>query len=179
MNNVIFLDFDGVLVTIHASSNEDIENKIKILSDICHTYNCSVVVSSSHKDAISDDLKTDVTWIKYIFNMFNKYNIKCIGKTPTVKRNISDNIVIPIWKEDEIRLYLYNNLYIDHYVIIDDDDYQDLKKVENHLVRTISYSKIVEEEGLLASHKDEVGEVLKLDNDIKKLVLRHKLISKH
>lgn len=37
--NVIFLDFYGVIDTNYYRSNEQVEEKIKILSDICHTYN--------------------------------------------------------------------------------------------------------------------------------------------
>ena len=48
--NVIFLDFDGVLDTIHHSSNEDVENKIKILSDF--------IVSSSITSFIEASITT-------------------------------------------------------------------------------------------------------------------------
>ena len=83
-----------------------------------------------------------------------------------------------MWKEDEIRLYLYRHPEIEHYCVIDDDDLQphnsDLNKVRDHLVKTIYYSDKPEEEGLLPKHKEEIKEVLKKDNDIKKLVLKRK-----
>ena len=176
--NVIFLDFDGVLDTIHYSSKEDIEKRIKILSDICKEYDCKVVIEASIKNTIDEiTMETSSNWVKYIFDCFKKYNIECIGRTPNVEKRFSKSSYTPIWKEDEIRLYLYRHKEIDHYCIIDDDDLElynnsDLNKVRNHLVKTIYYSDNKDEEGLLEKHKEEVGKVLKLDNEIKKLLLK-------
>jgi len=90
----------------------------------------------------------------------------------------SRNSYISMWKEDEIRLYLMRHPEIDHYCVIDDDDLgprnSDLNKVRNHLVQTIYYSDKPEEEGLLKLHIDKVGETLKEDNEIKRLVLKRK-----
>ena len=47
----------------------------------------------------------------------------------------------------------------------------DLEKVKDHLVETIYFSKNYDEEGLLPKHKEEIKEVLKKDNRIKKYVL--------
>ena len=177
--NVIFLDFDGVIDTIHLSSKEDIEQKIKILSIICKKYNCKVVIEAAAKDAIDEEtMEIEGEWVNYIFSLFKKYNIECIGRTPNVKRITSKNTCIPMWKEDEIRLYLFRHPEIKHYCVIDDDDLlpysSDLNKVKNHLLRTKYYSKNHEEEGLLYSHIDEVGEILKKDNEVRKLALRRK-----
>lgn len=175
--NVIFLDFDGVLDTMHYSNNIDIEKRIQILANICKEYDCKVVIEASSKDAIDEEtLKTHSEWIKFIFACFDKYGIKCLGRTPNIKKKYNDNSYTSIWKEDEIRLYLYRHPEIEHYCIIDDDDLaphsSDLNKVRNHLVKTIYYSSNPEEEGLLEKHKLEVGQILKLDNEIKKLILR-------
>ena len=177
--NVIFLDFDGVLDTIHYNSMDDIERRIKVLSDICSEFNCKVVIEASAKDAIDEEtmcVYNDRSWVKSILNLFDKYDIECIGRTPNVEK---DGFM---WKEDEIRLYLYRHPEIEHYCIIDDDDLaphnSDLNKVRNHLVKTIYYSANKEEEGLLEKHKSEVGDILKLDNDIKKLILRKQRIKK-
>ena len=174
--NVIFLDFDGVLDTVHYSSMKDIERRIKVLSDICSEYDCKVVIEASAKDAI--DEKTGYIysdWVKSIFNLFDKYNIDCIGRTPNVEK---DNI--PMWKEDEILLYLERHPEIEHYCVLDDDDTRtmlhwsrgDLDKVKDHLVTPIYYSDDPLEEGLLQKHKEEVREALKKENEIKKLILR-------
>ena len=80
-----------------------------------------------------------------------------------------------MWKEDEIIKYLQEHPEIEHYCIIDDDDTKnimhckksDLDKVRDHLVETIYDSNNPEEEGLLPKHKEEVGKVLRKDNDIK------------
>ena len=169
--NVIFLDFDGVLNTIHFKSQEDIERRIKILSEICKEYDCKVVIEASSKDAIDEEtLEVEKeSWVNGIFPLFNKYGIECIGRTPTVEKNIAENIYLPVWKEDEIILYLERHPEVKHYCVIDDDDTKtwyhweksDLDKVRDHLVTTINYSNIPEEEGLLPKHKQEVGLILK------------------
>ncbi|MBR1376247.1 MAG: hypothetical protein IJ565_00305 [Bacilli bacterium] len=177
--NVIFLDFDGTLDTIHRNSNEDIERRIAILANICKEYNCKVVIEASAKSSISEDtLETDSEWIRIIFDLFKKYGIECIGRTPNVIRRLSETSYLPIWKEDEIRLYLFRHPEIEHYCILDDDDLypknSDLNKVRDHLVKTIYYSRNPDEEGILECHKEEVGKILKKDNNIRKLVLKYK-----
>ncbi len=168
--NVIFLDLDGVIDTVHYHSLEDWERRIIILSDICKEYNCKVVIESSAKDAI--DEKTlevaECSWVNKLFELFNKYDIECIGRTPNVSIKLSENSYISMWKEDEILLYLKNHPEIEHFCIIDDDDTKilyggesDLDKVRDYLVQTIYNSKNPEEEGLLPKHKEEVGKILK------------------
>lgn len=171
--NVIFLDFDGVLNTVHRSSDSDIEKRIKLLGEICRELDCKVVIEASAKDAIDEDtLETDSEWINLILNLFKKYNIDCIGRTPTVERETKEGVWYPIWKEDEIRLYLYRHPEIEHYCVVDDDDFYDLKKVRNHLVTTIYFSHRPEEEGLLPKHKEEIKKVLEKDNLFRKYVLK-------
>ena len=53
--NVIFLDFDGVLDTNYYKSEKDIEEKIAILANICHEYDCKVVIEASAKDMIDEE----------------------------------------------------------------------------------------------------------------------------
>ena len=174
--NVIFLDFDGVIDTFHYTSNEDVEKKIKILSEICKKYNCKVVIEAAAKDAIDEDTMIPYgEWVSFIFSLFEKYNIECIGRTPNVIKRTSSVSYTSIWKEDEIRLYLYRHPEIEHYCVIDDDDLQprnsDLNKVRDHLVTTIYYSDNPEEEGLLSKHEEEIEKVLQKENEIKKLIL--------
>lgn len=169
--NVIFLDFDGVLDTYHYNSLEDIERKIKLLADICSENNCKVVIEAASKDAIDEETLEvmDGSWINKIFEMFKKYNIECIGRTPNVERKIGENTYLSMWKEDEIIKYLDMHPEIEHYCIIDDDDTKsimhwetsDLDKVRDHLVETIYYSNNPNEEGLLPKHKDEIARILK------------------
>lgn len=167
--NVIFLDFDGVLTTIHASSNSDIERRIILLSKICKLYDASIVVEASAKDAIDENtLETNSEYVGFILDTFKKYGINYIGRTPNVEKTNGVSI-IPIWKEDEIIEYLNLHPEIKHFCVIDDDDLgplkSDLNKVRNHLVTPIYYSSNPSEEGLLEKHITEIGNALKLDNE--------------
>ena len=163
--NVIFLDFDGVLNTIHYSSDKDVERRIRILADICKEYNCKIVIEASAKDAINEEtMEVEGEWVSFIFSLFKKYGIECIGRTPNIDKKLEGELHTPIWKEDEIKLYLDRHPEIEHYCIIDDDDASpksDLDKVRDHLVKTIYYSNNPEEEGLLESHKEKVGEIIR------------------
>ena len=192
--NVIFLDIDGVLNTWHTLRelllyenekyyNEVQNEKLKILSEICHRYDCKVVMSSTHKDIMDEktlEIKNDgEEWFKELLEAFKIYDIELIGRTPTVTRKDTETDKPFVWKEDEIRLYLFRHPEIDHYVILDDDDLEDkhkksdLDKVKAHLVKTDNHlENHSEKEGLLERHIDEVGEVLKKENEIKKFALK-------
>ena len=138
--NVIFLDFDGVIDTIHYKSHLDVEKKIQILADICKEYDCKIVIEAAAKGAINEEtLEVNGKWVEFVFEMFKKYGIECIGRTPDVERRLNEYVTTPIWKEDEIRLYLFRHPEIEHYCVIDDDDRKvsDLDKVRNHLVQTV------------------------------------------
>jgi hypothetical protein len=168
--NVIFLDFDGVTNTIHFVSDEDIERRIKLLGEICNEFDCKIVIASSAKDVVNEEtLETDSEWVNFIFSCFKKYNIECVGRTPTIGKMINQNF-IDVWKEDEILTYLENHPEIEHYCVIADDDttvlygVSDLDKVRDHLVETIIYSKDPSEEGLLEKHKPEIKKILELEN---------------
>ena len=148
-----------------------------ILAEICHEYDCKIVIEAAAKDAIDEEtFEVSGRWVNYIFSLFKKYGIECIGRTPNVRKKYSDSSWMSMWKEDEIRLYLYRHPEIEHYCVIDDDDLapynSDLDKVRDHLVQTIYYSNNIDEEGLLPCHKDEVGKVLKKENDVRKLLFR-------
>ena len=178
--NVIFLDFDGVLDTIHYNENKDIERRIKILAEICHEYDCKIVIEASAKGAIDEEtmvISSDATFVRYIFSLFDKYGIECIGRTPDVEKIKGKNTKLSMWKEDEIRLYLLRHPEIEHYCILDDNDTVnmlrwktgDLDKVKDHLVETVYYSPDnPEEEGLLPHHKELIGRVLEKDYNINK-----------
>ena len=184
--NVIFIDFDGTLSTMHYSKGKDIEKRIAILADICKEYNCKVVIEASAKIAIDEEtmeIDPEAKRVNYIFRLFKKYGIECIGRTPEVRKILGKNTYLSEWKENEIRLYLLRHPEIKHYCILDDNDTinmfhwetGDLDKVKDHLVETVSYSKEnPEEEGLLPKHKELVGEVLKRENRIRSYVLSKK-----
>ena len=171
--NVIFTDLDGVIDTFHLYEDKDMEKKIKILADICKEYNCKVVIESLHKNTIDEEtLQSDVEWINTVLGLFKKYGIDFIGITP--------DLGYPYSKENEIQVYLYNHPQITHYCVIDDDDMgpkrSDLNGLRDHLLVTVNYSDNYEEEGLLEIHKEQIGNILKLEyklpEEIKNLAIQ-------
>ena len=162
--NVIFLDYDGVLITVHYKSDADAERRIKILADICKEFDCKVVIEASCKDSYNFETgEIDGEWPNFVYNCFKKYGIECIGRTPTISKRTSPVSYIEIWKEYEIMAYLKEHPEIKHYVVIDDNEGKDLGLVKDHLVKPLYYSEDnPEEEGLLERHKDEVKQKLLL-----------------
>lgn len=86
--NVIFLDFDGVLDTHYYRTNEQMEEKIKILADICKEYNCKVVIESTYKDMLDEEtlevIDPECDWLVKLMNKFKEYGIEVIGRTPSL-----------------------------------------------------------------------------------------------
>ena len=170
--NVIFVDFDGTLCTEHGHTIEDIERKIKILAEVCHKYDCKVVVEAAAKETIDEETMTsDMDWVQNILDLFKKHKIECIGRTPSSSKEIAEGIFVDLWKEDEIIEYLKAHPEIEHFCVIDDDDLQpkdsDLNKVRDYLVTPLFFSDNPDEEGLQPYHKDEIGMILKRSNRFK------------
>ena len=167
--NVIFLDFDGVLISFHDNTSEKIEKRIILLSEICKEYDCKVVLEAAVKNTIDEDsMVSSFEWVNNILDLLKKHNIDCIGITPCIGKKRVFNT--PIWKEDEIIMYLKKHPEIDHFCIIDDDDrihISDLDKVRDYLVKPVFISDNYEEEGLLSCHKEAVGKVLSKVNKFK------------
>ena len=162
--NVIFLDFDGVIDTIHLKSNEEVEKKIALLAEICHEFDCKVVISASAKAGFDFEKGTQENeWCTFIYNTFIKYGIDCIGKTPNVDKWFSRFEYKEGWREYEILKYLREHPEIEHFVVIDDNDSDDLTLLYDHLVETVyCNSENYEEEGLLPRHKEEIKKILAL-----------------
>ena len=169
---VIFLDIDGPLITFNFSSYEDIERKIKLLSDFYKDLGVDgVVIESTNKDVIDEktlEVLNEHNVVKFIIDCFKKYGLNFLGITPNVKKILGES-ELDVCKEDEILLYLERHPEIEHYCVIDDDDARfiykqsDLDKVRDHLVTVTYYSKLYpEEEGLLEKHREEIRQVLKL-----------------
>lgn len=167
--NVIFLDIDGVLNTCNdleknryyylesgiERPNINIE-KVEVLSRIVKKYNCKIVISSSWKLNNNKNLN-------YLFNLFERYEIECIGFTPSIKKIYNEHTYNDMWKENDIRIYLLRHPEIEHFCIIDDEEY-DLLKLKDYLIKTVNYNENHELEGLLDIHETEVERILKKEN---------------
>lgn len=83
MNNIVFLDVDGIL-TYAGYNNDDTANidpkKVKLLAEICEKTNAKVVIISSWRGS------TDYTPPMYyvLTNILKKYNIDVIDDAPYV-----------------------------------------------------------------------------------------------
>ncbi len=185
---VLFIDFDGVLSSLNdkdddeEATKEKIEKRIEILANIARIYQCKIVIESGNKRKIDEqtmqiDPKSD--HIKYIFELFKKYNIECIGRTPEVP--IYEYGGYTHYKGVEIRKYLFRHPEIVAYCVLDDDDtitlfhwrHSDLEPVQNHLVRTIYYSKEHPENVCIQyKYMNAIGAALQEDNEIRKLALK-------
>jgi hypothetical protein len=90
--NVIFIDVDGVLNTHHyclrkTDSGIGIdESKLVLLKKICDITNSNVVLSSAWKEGFSENLKPNELYAFKLLELFKKYQIPIIGRTPTVPK---------------------------------------------------------------------------------------------
>lgn len=177
--NVIFLDFDGVINTLNGvlrprEKENAKEKRIKILAEICHRYDCKVVIISAHKDQINEEtLETNTDWINDYFRKFKEYDIEVVGRTPLVEKNFEDSYY-RIKKEDEIEEYLNRHPEIEHFCIIDDDDLvneiakstgdfsrSDLNRYREYLISPLLYSDTDPDiVGIQEYHIEEVGKIL-------------------
>lgn len=185
--NVIFLDFDGVINTLNSifppkEDDNALEKRVKILGDICKKYDCKIVIESSHKKYIDEEtLETDLKWIQNYFNLFKKYGIECVGRTPCIKTEIKPGKYVDIWKENEILEYLKMHPEVERFCIIDDDDLvsepnkekgnysnSDLNMFRDYLITPHFYSdKDPNLAGLQEEHIEEVGKILEKENIFK------------
>ncbi|MBP5684619.1 MAG: hypothetical protein J6X02_05130 [Bacilli bacterium] len=168
--NIIFLDIDGVLNTSHFGM-KDYKNKyggyliidpekLKILKRICDLTNSSIVLSTGWKSILDDDLKPLDINGKFLLEMFNEYDIPLVGKTRTIKKDLSDGRVLPFYKEYEIIDYLSNHPEILHFCIIDDKE-EELESLLDYLIKTKDYQDNENEEGIRMEYLDDINKVLK------------------
>ena len=147
MNNIIFLDIQGVLNTReyfiktyeyrkkiskrldHKNPNDiaklhlakiDI-NRINMLKEVCDITGAKIVITS--------DIKLLEAY-PYIEKKLISKELPIIGCTP----NISTDK-----RGEEIRAYLKENK-VDNYVILDDDIFEDFNELINNLVKTSFYN---------------------------------------
>ncbi len=183
--NIIFLGIGGVLDTFHLGSNEQIEAKVKLLSDILMENNAKVVITSGCRGAINEEtleIDHECGWVLFLFYLFDKYNIEVYGRTKFINKYLNNDkhVYIESWKEDEIRVFLFTHSEIAHYCVLDCDyspylngGKSDLDKVRSHLVTT-KYSNDLDnsDEGLMPYHAAMIKEVLSMKNDYRKVAYR-------
>lgn len=163
--NVLFIDVVGVLNSHHfclRNTDNGIgidESKLVLLKRICDMTNSSVVLSSIWKEGFNDDFKPIESFAFKLLELFKKYDIPIIGKTPTVSKKISDFSLRGTWKEYEIKKYLEKHKEVEHFCIIDDEDV-DLQSLKDYLILTKDYQEKEEQEGLNEEHIDGIVKVL-------------------
>lgn len=175
--NIIFLDFDGVIDTNFYKTDEQIKNKIKIVSNIAKYYNCKIVIEAAAKETMDEEsLEITGDWCKFVVDNLKDNGVEVIGRTPSVGRSKKINnhwADYVMWKEYEIIQYLVFHPEIEHFVIFDDDDLNiynnsDLNMLREHLLKTESYNpNNPDKEGILMEHIPIVGEILKKENKYK------------
>ena len=164
INNIIFLDIDGVLNSDkYFSSIEDKEDtytdpvakllldidmtKVKLLLKVVRISHAKIVISS--------------TWRRMKLHCIVSHHGKLeygSPKVPSIKEALI-NIGLPIVGEtpflegqrgEEIRAYLADN-QVDNFCIIDDEVFKDYQELEDNLIKTNFY-----EDGLTKEHANEV-----------------------
>lgn len=112
LDNILFLDIDGVInldPTNHTGPFKA-EEQINNLNELCLEYDFKIVVDSSWRS--HSDYK-DI-----LYNSGLKYKIPIIDRTEHLDYD----------RETEILKYLETNHYVDLFIILDDNDFNELSK---------------------------------------------------
>lgn len=110
LQNILFLDFDGV-VNISLNPRSPLcfdERCMNNVNKLCHRFNLKIVVISSWK--------RQYKYKEILYNQGLDKDIEVIGKT--------DDLNGP--REDEVKKYLEDNIYIDKFIILDDAFFNEL-----------------------------------------------------
>ena len=163
--NVIFIDIDGVLKPYHFFvKNIDKEfcmdeSRVALLKKICDITNSYVVLSSSWKEGFEEDFTPISKSAFYLLEIFKKYEIPIIGRTPSARKYRYHGSFYDIWKEYEILKYLSRHPEVEHFCIIDDED-DDLQMLKDYVVLTKDIQEKEEQEGLTEEYIDSIVKVL-------------------
>ena len=146
INNIIFLDIDGVLNSdkyFDSISNKECINpvdrlmldidmsKVKLLLEVINKTNAKIVITSSWRR---------MKLYPYIKERLISMGLPVVGETPFIEER----------RGEEIRSYLLENR-VSNYCIIDDEVFKDYNTLEDNLVVTNFY-----EDGLTKGHAKEV-----------------------
>ena len=156
INNIIFLDIDGVLNSdkyFDSISNKECINpvdrlmldidmsKVKLLLEVINKTNAKIVITSSWRR---------MKLYPYIKERLVSMGLPVAGETPFIEGR----------RGEEIKSYLLENR-VSNYCIIDDEVFKDYKELEDNLVITNFY-----EDGLTIDHAKGV---------VKKLIKKEKM----
>ena len=156
INNIIFLDIDGVLNSdkyFDSISNKECINpvdrlmldidmsKVKLLLEVINKTNAKIVITSSWRR---------MKLYPYIKERLVSMGLPVVGETPFIEGR----------RGEEIRSYLLENR-VSNYCIIDDEVFKDYNTLEDNLIITNFY-----EDGLTIDHAKGV---------VKKLIKKEKM----
>lgn len=163
--NIIFLDIDGVLNSLsyfesikgikHDKYNEISDFHLKKLSEIYHTCNAQIVLSSTWRE-LDDPLDTNCyPMYEYLVKSLEKYGMEIMSKTPVI--NMDRPLEIVAWLNNRTDK---NNI---NFVSLDDDfseaDYAKYG-IENKLIHTKFFCNDICEGGLQQNHVDNAIKIL-------------------
>ena len=163
--NIIFLDIDGVLNSLpyfesikgvkYDKYNEISNFHLKKLSEIYHTCNAQIVLSSTWRE-LDNPLDTNCyPMYEYLTKSLEKYGMKIMSKTPVIDMN----------RPLEIVTWLNNRSDKDSikFVSLDDDfsveDYAQYG-IEDKLIHTKFFCNDISEGGLQQEHVDRAIKIL-------------------
>ena len=169
---VLFLDIDGVLkddnyCRYESAHSEEwmknsflLEDKFKILAEICKKYDLKVVVSSAWKCEwgtvkLIEDVEENNRGLQQLHALLNKYGIELYGYTPDVP-NPGANWCQNMCKEYDITAFLIEHPEVTDYVIVDDLIEKDLYSLNNHLLQTKFDEDGLGNGGLLPHHVEDI-----------------------
>lgn len=167
ISKVIFLDIDGVLNDDNYTGIKVHEDKVKLLARLVNETKADIVISSSWRYHIrhfilriseGEDISLDMEPVRLLTSLFEKYNLKISGFTPELSSG-------PDSRPMEIRVWLTNQINVESFVILDDDDFWTWKWLDRYFVRTatkqpgrIGFGEEVR--GLTEAHIEKAIEIL-------------------
>lgn len=163
--NIIFLDIDGVLNSLpyfesikgvkYDKYNEISNFHLKKLSEIYHTCNAQIVLSSTWRE-LDDPLDMNCyPMYEYLVKSLEKYGMKIMSKTPVI--NMNRPLEIVTWLNNR------NNKDSIRFISLD-DDFSDIDYakygIENNLIHTKFFCHNICEGGLQQKHVDRAIKIL-------------------
>ena len=172
---VLFLDIDGVMKDDYCWHYETehfdeylkkaflLEDKFKILGEICKKYDLKVVVSSAWKcnayygnnPNFIEDVEEKYGSLRELRGLLEKYGIELYGYTPDVP-NPGEPWCQIMCKEYDITAFLIEHPEVTDYVIVDDLVENDLYTLNNHLLQTKYNEDGKGNGGLLPHHIEDI-----------------------